>query len=102
METRPSKAAFFYVYFFCLRAIISAYPVKIFKEALFIMDNKKDMKNNKMGKQTISCDVKSCRYNMETECACALSEIHVAPKKGCCSQTEDESLCSSYRCKNCN
>ncbi len=76
--------------------------LKYFKEALFIMDNNKDLKNSHYGKQAISCNVKSCRYNMETECACSLTEIHVAPKKGCCSQTEDESLCSSYRCKNCN
>ena len=66
------------------------------------MDNKKDMKNNKTGKQTISCDVKSCRYNMETECACALSEIHVAPKKGCCSQTVDVCVFSIYIFNICN
>lgn len=66
------------------------------------MDSNKDSLNNKLGQQAIRCNVKSCRYNMNTECACSLSEIQVAPKKGCCTQTEDESLCSSYRCKNCN
>lgn len=65
------------------------------------MDNCKDSKNCKMGKQSIMCNVKSCRYNMETEHSCSLSEIQIAPRKGNCSQSEDESLCSSYRCKNC-
>ncbi len=64
--------------------------------------DQKDLRSSKCGKQTIGCDVRSCRYNLETECACSLTEIRVAPKKGCCTQTEDESLCSSYRCKNCD
>lgn len=66
------------------------------------MDHNKDCHNNKLGRQSITCNVKSCRYNMDTECACSLSEIHVAPKQGCCTQSEDESMCSSYRCKNCD
>ncbi len=52
------------------------------------------------GRQTIACDVKSCEYNLTSDCLCSLSEIHVAPKAGCCSQKSDESMCASYRCKN--
>ncbi len=65
------------------------------------MDKCNDSKNCKIGHQSIMCNVKSCKYNMETENSCSLSEIQVAPKKGNCSQTEDESMCSNYSCKNC-
>lgn len=51
------------------------------------------------GSQTIECDVKSCKHNVESDCMCALSEIKVAPKRGCHSKKDDESLCSSYQCK---
>ena len=58
------------------------------------------LKMDKHGKQTISCDVKSCKYN-DMECSCSLSEIRVTPKLNCKSKKADESVCSSYCCKNC-
>lgn len=56
---------------------------------------------DKQGRQTISCDVESCKYNLCSECACSLSEILVKPKQGCCSKNPDESMCASYQCKDC-
>ncbi len=49
----------------------------------------------------IGCRVTSCRHNAEG-CNCELDHIEVAPCCDCSSgRPEDESMCASYRCKNC-
>lgn len=47
------------------------------------------------GKQTIDCQVTSCRYNRQG-CGCNLSRIEVKPVCHCHSGKENESLCGSY------
>ena len=51
-------------------------------------------KNN----QCIHCSVESCQHH-ETDNMCSLTDIQVAPKKGCCDGKADESCCSSYKCR---
>ena len=51
-------------------------------------------KNN----QCIHCSVESCQHH-ETDNMCYLTDIQVAPKKGCCNGKADESCCSSYKCR---
>jgi len=51
-----------------------------------------------VGNQCIHCSVESCQYHSR-ENMCSLSDIKVAPKANCCSGKEDESLCSSYKCR---
>ncbi|MBE7065024.1 MAG: DUF1540 domain-containing protein [Ruminococcaceae bacterium] len=53
----------------------------------------------KNGGQTIKCDVTTCQYNVSTDCRCSLSGVKISPRKGCSSHDCDESLCSSYKCK---
>lgn len=50
------------------------------------------------GKQTIDCEVTSCRYNHQG-CGCELSRIEVKPACHCHSGKENESLCGSYESK---
>ena len=51
--------------------------------------------DNQNGKQTIGCEVTSCRHNRQG-CGCELSRIEVKPACNCHSGREDESLCGSY------
>jgi Domain of Unknown Function (DUF1540). len=48
--------------------------------------------------QNIHCSVESCRYHAVSGC-CSLADIQVAPKPNISSKQQDESLCSSYKCK---
>lgn len=48
--------------------------------------------------QCIHCSVESCQHH-STDGMCALTDIQVAPKAGCCSGKADESHCSSYKCR---
>ncbi|NLJ71572.1 MAG: DUF1540 domain-containing protein [Syntrophomonadaceae bacterium] len=49
-----------------------------------------------IGKQTITCSVKSCRFNDQKH-YCQLAAIEVAPVQHVHNGVaEDESLCSSY------
>ena len=48
--------------------------------------------------QCIHCSVESCQHH-ETDNMCSLTDIQVAPKKGCCNGKADESCCSSYKCR---
>lgn len=54
--------------------------------------------NSKCGKQTINCEVTSCRFNREG-CDCDLDRIQVKPCCDCHSGKADESLCGSYAAK---
>ena len=57
------------------------------------------MTDSKCGKQTIGCEVTSCRYNRQGA-ECELSRIEVMPCHGCNDgSAENESLCGSYRAK---
>ncbi len=57
------------------------------------------MDNGKCGKQTIGCEVTSCRYN-NSGCECDLNRIEVRPSCHCNSGDESESMCGSYCAKN--
>ncbi|MBR2719207.1 MAG: DUF1540 domain-containing protein [Clostridia bacterium] len=48
--------------------------------------------------QCIHCSVESCQHH-EVDNKCALTDIQVAPKKNCCNGKADESMCSSYKCR---
>nr|WP_122012154.1 DUF1540 domain-containing protein [Maliibacterium massiliense] len=54
--------------------------------------------SNPMGKQCIYCDVRDCRFNREGQ-HCSLETIQVA----CCHDahvdTQEDSMCASFRCK---
>lgn len=47
------------------------------------------------GKQTIGCEVTSCRFN-KRGAECSLNSITVRPTCNCNSGEENESLCASY------
>lgn len=49
--------------------------------------------------QCIHCSVDSCRYHAVNG-NCSLSDIQVAPNPSVSSKKQDESVCSSYQCKN--
>ena len=49
--------------------------------------------------QCIHCSVDSCRYHAVSG-NCSLSDIQVAPNPSVSSKKQDESVCSSYQCKN--
>lgn len=53
------------------------------------------------GKQSIGCDVTSCKFNGRGS-KCSLSKIQVRPTIGCQSHDECESQCGSYVCDNNN
>ena len=56
------------------------------------------MNSQKLGNQTIGCDVQSCVYNQNHYCS--LQSIQVAPCKNCNNgNPEDESMCASYQTK---
>ena len=50
------------------------------------------------GKQTIGCEVTSCRFN-ERGAECSLSKIQVKPRCDCHTGNCDESECGSYVAK---
>ena len=51
--------------------------------------------------QKINCTVKSCKYNNTNYNLCQLKQIEVKACHGCSNgNTEDESMCGSYSCKN--
>jgi hypothetical protein len=53
----------------------------------------------KEGQQTIQCDVSSCKF-FDRANLCTLDSIKVAPCKHVNNGVpEDETLCSSYKCK---
>lgn len=54
--------------------------------------------NGKTGKQTIGCEVTSCRFN-EQGCDCELDRIEVKPKCDCHSGDCSDTLCGSYIAK---
>ncbi len=54
--------------------------------------------DGKCGKQTIGCEVTSCRFNSRG-CECDLDRIEVKPCCGCHTGKEDESQCGSYVAK---
>ncbi len=55
--------------------------------------------DSKCGKQTIGCEVSSCRFNSSGS-ECTLSKIEVMPVRGGSGGSpENESLCASYRVK---
>lgn len=50
-----------------------------------------------MGRQSIYCDVSSCRYNDQHQQCCELGSIQVAPTQQVYSgKAADETLCASY------
>ena len=54
---------------------------------------------SKLGKQTIGCEVVSCRYNRAGS-ECELSRIEVMPCHNCNDgKPENESLCGSYKAR---
>ena len=56
------------------------------------------MNSQKLGNQTIGCNVQSCAYNQNQYCS--LQSIQVAPCKNCNNgNPEDESMCASYQNK---
>ncbi len=54
--------------------------------------------NSKCGKQTIGCEVTSCRHNA-MGCECDLTRIEVRPAMGNTSGDPCESQCASYKVK---
>ncbi len=54
--------------------------------------------NGKEGKQTIGCEVTSCRYNKQG-CTCDLESIRVKPACDCHNGACDEANCGSYVAK---
>lgn len=51
--------------------------------------------------QTINCTVGSCKHNNQANKTCNLHEIIVTPVEGVNTGNTDESMCSSYDCKDC-
>lgn len=55
--------------------------------------------SDKTGRQSIGCEVTSCRYNSHGS-ECDLHSIMIRPCQNCCSgRAEDETLCGSYEAK---
>lgn len=50
-------------------------------------------------KQTINCNVCSCKYQTQDH-KCDLNQITVQPYKDCDTGKTDETLCGSYKCCN--
>ncbi len=63
-----------------------------------INESEEEIMNGKTGKQTIGCEVTSCRFN-EQGCNCELDRIEVKPKCDCHTGECTESLCGSYCAK---
>ena len=61
-------------------------------------ESEEETMNGKTGKQTIGCEVTSCRFN-EQGCDCELDRIEVKPKCDCHSGDCSESECGSYSAK---
>ncbi len=49
-----------------------------------------------MKNQCIHCSVESCQHH-EVDDMCALTDIQVAPKKGCCDGKADESIIDAMK-----
>ena len=50
--------------------------------------------------QKINCTVHSCAFQNQDTSTCSLKGITVRACKNCDAQTPEESMCSSYECKN--
>ena len=62
------------------------------------MKPEEETMDGKIGKQTIGCEVTSCRFNKQG-CDCELNRIEIKPKCDCHSGDCNESLCGSYSAK---
>ena len=51
-----------------------------------------------IGKQTIGCEVTSCRFNQQGN-ECELNRVEIKPKCDCHSGNCDEAQCGSYAAK---
>lgn len=49
--------------------------------------------------QKINCTVSSCKYNNHPNKTCTLQSIVVTPTENIATKKSDESMCSSYDCK---
>ena len=54
-----------------------------------------------MSNQKINCTVYSCAFQNRSTCTCSLKDITVKACFDCDTKTPEESMCGSYKCKDC-